>query len=341
MAVNRTAVQFVYGLGDALIQLPPQPILANRAPSTSDLAQLGTLWINVPSAAVYTLASITSNSANWTTSAGSGVGDFTEVTINPGDLTVTAGNASIGGNLAVTGDVTVDGTLTATNYNISTPGVIDFESTSDTNPAINISVDGGTSSTIVLYNASGTADGSIQLLSDLGGVELTSSRATDGSINLNALAGGVYINAAGKLEIVSSQGNADSFVLDGNNGGIEMNADLGVAVTCNGLFTIDAQDDSVASPTAAVTLNVNVGQATFTGFTTAAAASQVFTITNSLIDTDSKVIVTACNEGSNDAQMTVMRVKRLSGSMEVTLKNNGAAALNGNVGINFWVLATN
>ena len=95
---------------------------------------------------------------------------------------------------------------------------------------------------------------------------------------------------------------------------------------------------SVASPTASSTQNFNVVAATFTGFTTAAAASQVFTLTNSLISATSQVFVTAANEGANDAQMSVMRVKRLAGSMEVTLKNNGAAALNGNVTITAWVI---
>jgi len=42
--------------------------------------------------------------------------------------------------------------------------------------------------------------------------------------------------------------------------------------------------------------------------------------------------------GANDAQMTCMRVKQLAGSIEVYTKNNGAAALNGNVVITGWVI---
>ena len=48
--------------------------------------------------------------------------------------------------------------------------------------------------------------------------------------------------------------------------------------------------------------------------------------------------MTAANEGANDAQMTVMRVKRGAGTFDVTLKNNGAAALNGNVTITFHII---
>ena len=43
------------------------------------------------------------------------------------------------------------------------------------------------------------------------------------------------------------------------------------------------------------------------------------------------------NLGANDAQMTLQRVKQLAGSMELYVKNNGAAALNGNVVISFWI----
>ena len=45
------------------------------------------------------------------------------------------------------------------------------------------------------------------------------------------------------------------------------------------------------------------------------------------------------NKGANDAQMTVTRVEPAAGSFIVTGTNNGAAALNGDVIISFWILA--
>ena len=108
-------------------------------------------------------------------------------------------------------------------------------------------------------------------------------------------------------------------------------------MTSAGLVAITNATDTQASPTATSVMNVNNGIATFTGFTTAAAGTQVFTITNSLVSTSSPLIVTACNEGAADAQMTVTRVKRAAGSFEVTLTNNGAASLDGNVAISFLV----
>jgi NADH:ubiquinone oxidoreductase subunit F (NADH-binding) len=104
------------------------------------------------------------------------------------------------------------------------------------------------------------------------------------------------------------------------------------------LATVLAATDTQASPSATAVINANVGRATFTGFTTAAAGTQTFVITNSLVTTSSCVLVTVCNEGANDAQMTVTRITRGAGSLSVATKNNGAAALNGNVAVNFWVL---
>lgn len=43
----------------------PGVIVANRAPTTGDNANLGTLWIDKPNDAVYALSSITANAANW------------------------------------------------------------------------------------------------------------------------------------------------------------------------------------------------------------------------------------------------------------------------------------
>lgn len=106
-----------------------------------------------------------------------------------------------------------------------------------------------------------------------------------------------------------------------------------------GLVTTQFGTDSQASPTATATINKNFGQATFTGFTTAAAGAQIFTITNSLVTASSALLVTVANVGTNDAQMTMTRVKPAAGSFTVDTINNGAAALNGDLLITFWLLA--
>lgn len=96
---------------------------------------------------------------------------------------------------------------------------------------------------------------------------------------------------------------------------------------------------TVSDATGTAVLNSRVGVVTYTGFTTAAAGSQVFTVTNSVVSATSAIICTLANVGANDAQMTIQRVLPAAGSFSVTAKNNGAAALNGNVLLTFWVIA--
>ncbi len=309
----------------------------------------------------------------------------------------------------------------------SVGGSVLVESTENAALAIRLHANGGTSETIQIHSDQGTGVGSINLLSDVGGITLTATGlASADAINLEATAGGVDVDAALQINIASSQNAvdairivasaggididavgaatedinitntggsvvvvateaiADSIVLSSSAGGIDIlapgagagldidivntggsvnitateaaanaivltasNAAGGIDITTGGgsvdissagFVTMVANAASVASPTASSTQNFNVGAATFTGFTTASAASQTFTITNSLVSATSQLFVSIANEGANDAQMTIQRVKRLAGSFEVYTKNNGAAALNGNVTITWWLI---
>src|SRR5256885_1688210 len=57
--------KIAYGLSDPLLDVFPAPIISNRAPTTDDLAQLGSMWILKSSNLIYILTSIVGNSANW------------------------------------------------------------------------------------------------------------------------------------------------------------------------------------------------------------------------------------------------------------------------------------
>lgn len=165
-----------------------------------------------------------------------------------------------------------------------------------------------------------------------------------GALSLNSSAAAINVgNDAVAQAINIGTGAAARTLTVGNvTGATAVNINAGTGgfnVASAGIVTIDVATDTQASPTAASTLNVNAGMVTFTGFTTASAASQEFTITNSLVSATSSILVSISNEGANDAQMTVTRVKRGAGSFVVTAKNNGAAALNGNVSITFFVLS--
>lgn len=101
------------------------------------------------------------------------------------------------------------------------------------------------------------------------------------------------------------------------------------------ILSSDPIKKEVASPTSTVDIGSNRGSATFTGYTTAAAAVQLLTITNDWIEVGSPILISVQNAGTNDAQMTITQVETKDGSVEVVLTNNGAQALNGNIVISF------
>ncbi len=577
MSVKRIAVDYAYGISDALIPLAPLPIIASRDPETNDFAQLGTTWVNKVDSSVWVLASVTNNSANWTTSPASGIGAFTSLAINPGNVNLVAGNLTLGaGNVSLTaGNLDVGGNLTVGGA-IAFSGSIDFTSSSDIvvtstfngAPSIDLEADGGTSEQILIHSNQGTSASSIALTSDAGGMTFTSglsgangfvfsssaggmnvsvgdqlslisTKNGSGAVTIESTIGGITLLAAGasagedivvsavgsSLHMSASEAASDAIILNasGVTGGMQLSAGtggiaIGASATCTpigvgdfaptasrtitvgggtvvtaavtdlvdiapdgattnadsvkqvnvcsgnvttgqsvvnintgtaasgtstvnistgtgggtkavnignadnltaltihgstiaqsagstfalnavgalslnssaaainvgnnavaqainigtgaaartltvgnvtgatavnvnagtggfnvasaGIATFGVVTDTQASPTATSIINANIGSATFTGFTTAAAASQDFTITNSLVTTASKILVSIANEGSNDAQMTIARVKRAAGSFVVTATNNGAAALNGNVSVTFFVLS--
>jgi len=88
-----------------------------------------------------------------------------------------------------------------------------------------------------------------------------------------------------------------------------------------------------------LTISANVGVGTFTGLTTAAGATETLTITNTLCTTSSAILLSSSNLGAGDAQMTVTRITPGAGSFTVQLENLGAANLNGNIIVTFWILA--
>ena len=188
----------------------------------------------------------------------------------------------------------------------------------------------------VAINTTGTGDVVITsadttTLDSVGGIEINSSA---GSILVGndaiAQAIGIGTGAAARTITVGNIIGATAVNVNSGTGGINLSS--------AGIFTLDAVADTQASPSATSVIAANVGAATFTGFTTASAATQVFTITNALVSATSQILCSASNEGANDAQMTVTRINRGAGTFGVSVRNNGAAALNGNVTITFMVL---
>jgi hypothetical protein len=102
MAVNKR-LERAYGFGQGIYQLSPKPIVAQRAPTTADMAVIGTEWDDQVNNAVYFLVDIVGNSARWilagqTTVAFTGANLVAAVTINSnsGVATFTGFTTAIG-----------------------------------------------------------------------------------------------------------------------------------------------------------------------------------------------------------------------------------------------------
>lgn len=307
-------------------------------------------------------ANIASNATVHTTTIGSITGASSLVTQSgTGAYTVTAGGIF---DLNGTGAVTID----------STGGAINIGSDADAQ-AINIGV-GAAARTITIGNGTGAT--SLVFDSGTGAVNIatnaTEHTTTIGSTNaasslvaqsgtgaFTLTAGGILdVNSTGAVTIDSTGGalsigaGADAQAINIGTGGAARTITIGNAtgatavdittgtagltITSGGLINVNPATDTQASPSATSVLDVNVGVVTFTGFTTAAGATQAFTITNALASATSGIDCSIANLGGNDAQMQITRTTPAAGSFVVATKNVGTQALNGNVIISFHVL---
>lgn len=233
MGVKQTKVNFVYGVGDNLIILPPQPIIAKRNPTTSDFAQLGTVWVNEVSGSIWGLASISANSADWVTSPASGVGSFTDLTVTTGNAEISLGNLTLpagditltSGDVTVGGDLTVAGTLSFTgDLDLSSAALIDLTSTLDAAPSIYLRANGGTSEQIRIHADQSTLTNAIELDADAGGITLVSGMASADAFNLVGTAGGLDVDMALGINIATSQDANNALSLISSAGGMSLAA---------------------------------------------------------------------------------------------------------------------
>src|SRR5574337_240314 len=205
-----------YGFPVPIEGMPQEPIITNRAPTTADQAELGTIWIDEVGQSFYILVAIQSGSFIWATTSG-GATTLTSLTVNPGNVIVTAGNLTmttgditansgtgsfgtlsagnttiagtvgITGNTTVTGDLDVTGAVTLTgDVDITDTASISLTSTNNAAGAITLLANGGTNETILVQSAQGTGDGAIFINSVAGGVDITGAKASANAINMHA-----------------------------------------------------------------------------------------------------------------------------------------------------------
>ena len=327
--VNRRQVG--YGLTSALPDFPPMPVNTPRNPNANDFAELGTIWTNTATGGVFILSRIVAGVPTWSATAGAA------------------------------------GTLTVT------PGPFIVTATVNAPQQIYLHANGGAAETIDIHSDQGTGVASVNVHSDVGGVTITSGLATADAINITATnaAGGIDIDSGTAGIIADTTGGisldaaaASNFTVTGAGidltlasvgGSVAIASDEAVANAIN-LDASDAAGGIVIQTSGnpgnvdivpavdtnagvAATIDAIQGVSTHTGLTTAAGAFETITITCAIAVATSGILVSAANLGANDAKMTVERVIPGAGTFDVILKNDGAAALNGDLIISFWVLS--
>lgn len=283
-----------------------------------------------------------SNTGTFTTSGGTASinasSNFNTV-INSGTSTgtVTIGNSAAG---AISVDTTAGITLnadTASSFTVtdaandltlaSTLGTVIVNAGEDVADAIYLHADAGTSETIRVHSDQGTGAASVELVSDVGGVTLTSGLASSDAINLNASAGGVDIDGALDIVLTSTEDAADSILLHANGGtseSIRLHSDQGTAVGSVQLES-DVGGITLLSGLAsadAINLNASAGGLDLDG------ALQVNIASSQAAVADSVRIVASAADGGVDID---------AGTGGMALDSTGAMSLNGAAASDFTV----
>jgi len=225
------SARFVQGYTlDALSTLAPRPIVAKRAPTSSDINYpIGQLWIEPVSAAGLTvnsawiLVSVINNAAQWNLIEASGAaGVFTSLTVTPGPISLTGttgintsgagvttintggtgalnlGNAT--GNTAVTGSLSTTTSLSATTTVTAGTGI--------TATTGNIAASAGN------VSASGTVTGGTGVVATTGNVSATAGAVNAGTSmtatlgNITATNGNLVMGTLGNKLVIPAGTNA-------------------------------------------------------------------------------------------------------------------------------------
>ena len=101
--------------------------------------------------------------------------------------------------------------------------------------------------------------------------------------------------------------------------------------------SLDVATGTATSTAAAATINAQTGLITTEALTTAAAATYVMTLTNSVITANSIVNVTVGKGTATGAGLVPLTVTPSAGSCVMVLQNTAGSAVNGTVKIGFTV----
>jgi len=300
---NRTRSLVGYGLDNALQNLAPQPIQANRAPLSTDTAAVGAIWCYPATLQVWINDGIVNGASQWVQVSEGGSGTFTSLLVNPGPVTTQG-----------TGAVNISADAVATTVNVGTGAAVKTVALGSSNGASSTAIASGSGNLTIASNAGtltmSSTNQTLEIISGTGALSISDDAA---ATTVNIASGA----AAKTLNLGSSTTTSATNIIAGTGGIL-----LGAA----GIVKVNPTTPTAASPTATVTSNARVISATFTGFTTAAAGTQAYTVVSSAILATSGIFV------------TITGVQQLVGSVVVNTTNNGGSSVAGNVIVNVWVI---
>ncbi len=206
------------GAFDITVQSTAGSILLNAGEAAADAINIdSTGGFDLDAALQVNITSSQAAAANSVRIFASAADGGMDIDSGTGGLTLdTTGAFSIDGaaasNVTTTG-AGIDLTLS------SSLGSVLVEATEDAALAIRLHANGGVSETIQIHSDLGTGVGSINLLSDVGGITLTATGlASADAINLEAPAGGIDMDGALQINVTSSQAAATAIQLTASAG---------------------------------------------------------------------------------------------------------------------------
>lgn len=277
MAVKRRIGMTNYGFPDGAAVGAPRPIVTNRAPSTADSAEVGTVWVDTVGAAGYLNVGVIAGESQWAVNP-LGSAAAAAFTVNPGNLEVTNGtlvvggastltgavaladsatigtsltvgtDLSVGGNSIFTGDVTINGSAVYNgDFDITSTDSISFSTSANAANAYLVNTTGGIAATAHIQNATGTGADSIYINSTAGGITLAAGTVLDANIT-----GAVTVDTAASISLDSA--TASNFTVTGA-------ADLTLSSTAGSVIVKgeEAVNDAIQLTSVAGGLTVNVG----------------------------------------------------------------------------------
>jgi hypothetical protein len=232
MAVNNVQ-RSAYGFRQGLENIFPAPIIANRAPATTDKAPLGRVWIYPAVNGAWVITSTLANVSTWVDiSAGGGVFNNlavatfitagttitagTGITATTGNISATAGAVNAGTSVGAATTVTAGTGITSTTGNIvATAGAVNAGTTMTAGTGIT-STAGNIVATAGQVNAGTTITAGTGITATTGNIVATAGAVNSGT----TMTAGTGLTVTSGTTTINSNTNAANAIYLNANGGV-------------------------------------------------------------------------------------------------------------------------